>query len=116
VLGSTGGGRDGWKRPVLGKIADEYCSEIIITNEDPYDEDPIKIINEVASGVTSHTPIIIIDRREAIAKAISLANTGDVVLITGKGTDPYIMGPNGSKQVWDDASVAKEELEKVIIK
>jgi UDP-N-acetylmuramoyl-L-alanyl-D-glutamate--2,6-diaminopimelate ligase len=113
VLGSTGGGRDSWKRPVLGKIADEYCSEIIITNEDPYDEDPMKIISEVASGVTKHTPIIILDRREAIAKAFSLANAGDVVLITGKGTDPYIMGPNGTKMEWDDATVAKEELEKM---
>ncbi len=113
VLGSTGGGRDSWKRPVLGSIADEYCDEIIITNEDPYDEDPLKIINEVASGVTRHTPVIILDRREAIAKALSLAKTGDTVLITGKGTDPYIMGPNGTKIPWDDAEVAKEELEKL---
>lgn len=114
VLGSTGGGRDGWKRPVLGKIADEYCQEIIITNEDPYDEDPEKIMNEVASGVTSHTPLLIIDRREAITKAISMANEGDTVLITGKGTDPYIMGPHGTKEVWDDAQVVREELEKII--
>lgn len=116
VLGSTGGGRDSWKRPVLGKIADEYCSEIIITNEDPYDEDPMKIIHEVASGVTTHTPIIILDRREAIAHALSLANTGDTVLISGKGTDPYIMGPNGTKIPWDDATVAREELEKLKVK
>lgn len=114
VLGSTGGGRDSWKRPVLGKIADECCDEIIITNEDPYDEEPIKIINEVASGVTAHTPMIILDRREAIAKAISLARTGDTVLITGKGTDPYIMGASGTKIPWDDATVAKEELEKLL--
>jgi UDP-N-acetylmuramoyl-L-alanyl-D-glutamate--2,6-diaminopimelate ligase len=113
VLGSTGGGRDEWKRPVLGKIADEYCEEIIITNEDPYDEDPMKIIEEVASGVKSHTPLIILDRREAITQAIKLAHTGDVVLITGKGTDPYIMGPNGTKEEWDDARVAREELEKI---
>jgi UDP-N-acetylmuramoyl-L-alanyl-D-glutamate--2,6-diaminopimelate ligase len=113
VLGSTGGGRDAWKRPVLGKIADEYCDEIIVTNEDPYDEDPMKIINEVASGVASHTPTIILDRREAIAKALSLARTGDTVLISGKGTDPYIMGPNGTKIPWDDATVAREELEKL---
>ena len=113
VLGSTGGGRDSWKRPVLGKIADEYCDEIIITNEDPYDEDPMKIINEVASGVTRHTPHIILDRREAIAKAFSLAQPGDTVLISGKGTDPYIMGPQGSKIPWDDATVAREELEKL---
>lgn len=114
VLGSTGGGRDSWKRPVLGKIADEYCDEIIITNEDPYDEDPIKIIEEVAKGVTTHTPTIILDRREAIAHALSLARTGDTVFITGKGTDPYIMGPHGTKEVWDDATVAKEELEKIL--
>lgn len=115
VLGSTGGGRDAWKRPVLGKIADEYCNEIIITNEDPYDEDPMKIITEVASGVTRHTPIIILDRREAIHHAFTLARTGDTVLITGKGTDPYIMGANGSKEAWDDAQVAREELSKIVI-
>ncbi len=113
VLGSTGGGRDSWKRPVLGKIADEYCDEIIITDEDPYDELPMKIINEVASGVTQHTPIIIINRREAIRKALELARINDTVLITGKGTDPYIMGPHGTKEVWDDATVVREELEKM---
>lgn len=113
VLGSTGGGRDSWKRPVLGKIADEYCDEIIITNEDPYDEDPLKIINEVASGMTHHTPHIIVDRREAIRKACDFARAGDTVLITGKGTDPYIMGPHGTKEVWDDAEVAREELQKI---
>ena len=113
VLGSTGGGRDSWKRPVLGKIADEFCDEIILTDEDPYDEDPTKIINEVAAGITNHTPTIILDRREAIAHALSLARTRDTVLITGKGTDPYIMGPNGTKVPWDDATVAHEELEKL---
>ena len=116
VLGSTGGGRDSWKRPVLGKIADEYCDEIIITNEDPYDEDPLKIINEVAHGVARHTPHIIINRREAIAYAISVAHVNDTVLITGKGTDPYIMGPHGTKEVWDDAEVAREELQKILNK
>ncbi len=113
VLGSTGGGRDVWKRPVLGKIADEYADSIIITNEDPYDEDPQKIIDEVASGVTRHTPIKILDRREAIRHALSIAQPGDVVLITGKGTDPYIMGPNGTKGAWDDATVAREEIKKI---
>ena len=114
VLGSTGGGRDTWKRPVLGKIADEHCSEIIITNEDPYDEDPMKIVSEVARGVLNHTPIIILDRREAIHHALTLAQEGDVVLITGKGTDPYIMGPHGTKEIWDDATVAREELQKIV--
>jgi UDP-N-acetylmuramoyl-L-alanyl-D-glutamate--2,6-diaminopimelate ligase len=116
VLGSTGGGRDAWKRPVLGKIADDYCDEIIITNEDPYDEDPMKIISEVASGVTHHTPQIIINRRDAIRTACELAREGDTVLISGKGTDPYIMGPHGTKEAWDDATVAREELEKLLQK
>jgi len=113
VLGSTGGGRDTWKRPVLGAISDEYCDEIIVTNEDPYDEDPMKIISEVASGVKRHTPLCILDRREAIHHALTLARENDTVLITGKGTDPYIMGPNGTKELWDDATVTREELEKM---
>lgn len=115
VLGSTGGGRDSWKRPVLGKIADEFCNEIIITNEDPYDEDPQKIIDEVASGVTNHTPIKILNRREAINHALTIATPGDVVLITGKGTDPYIMGPNNTKIEWDDATIVREELAKLVL-
>ncbi len=114
VLGGTGGGRDSWKRPVLGKIADEHCDEIIITDEDPYDEDPIKIMNEVAGGVKNHTPTIISDRREAIAKALSIAKQGDTVLITGKGTDPYIMSAHGTKIPWDDAEVARDELKKLL--
>lgn len=113
ILGSTGGGRDTWKRPVLGQIADEYCDEIIVTNEDPYDEDPMTIIKEVASGVTTHTPVLILNRREAIAYAISHAQKGDIILISGKGTDPYIMGPKGTKEVWDDAEVVREELRKI---
>jgi UDP-N-acetylmuramoyl-L-alanyl-D-glutamate--2,6-diaminopimelate ligase len=110
VLGGTGGGRDAWKRPVMGALADNYAKEVIVTDEDPYDENPRKIMDEVASGVTKHAPIIMEDRRKAIAHAISIAQPGDVVLITGKGTDPYIMRAQGEKEVWDDASVAREEL------
>lgn len=110
VLGGTGGGRDTWKRRVMGAIADEYCEEIILTNEDPYDEDPEKIVAEIKEGITKHSVKVIMDRREAIRDAIHSAKKYDVVLITGKGTDPYIMGPNGTKEVWDDATVAREEL------
>lgn len=113
VLGGTGGGRDTWKRSEMGKIADKYCQEIILTNEDPYDENPDQIVSHVAQGVQNKEPKIIMDRREAIAEAIKLAKTGDNVLITGKGTDPYIMGPDGTKIPWSDAKVASEELKKV---
>ncbi len=114
VLGSTGGGRDAWKRPIMGEVADKYCAEIILTNEDPYDENPLQIIKAVQSGIKNKAVEIIFDRREAIHKAISLAGKGDAVIITGKGTDPYIMGPNGQKTPWDDVRVAKEELKSLI--
>lgn len=114
VLGNTGGGRDAWKRSEMGRIADEYCDKIILTNEDPYDEDPATIIEAMARGVKRHTPEIIMDRREAIRAALRAARAGDTVLITGKGTDPYIMGPRGAKVPWDDREVAREELYRLL--
>lgn len=123
ILGNTGGGRDQWKRKVMAETADSYCSEIILTNEDPYDEDPMKIINDMKVGIKNKPLKVILDRREAIAFAISTAKTksaeGDrkvAVLITGKGTDPYIMEANGKKTPWDDASVVREELSKLGVK
>ncbi|HEX8591603.1 MAG TPA: UDP-N-acetylmuramyl-tripeptide synthetase [Candidatus Paceibacterota bacterium] len=112
VLGNTGGGRDTWKRPEMGRIADEACDEVILTNEDPYDEDPHSVVRAMADGM-KREPHIIMDRRAAIATAITLARPGDSVLITGKGTDPYIMGPNDTKTPWSDAAVAREELKKL---
>lgn len=114
ILGNTGGGRDTWKRPEMAKIADNYCDHIILTNEDPYDEDPRKIVDEMKVAIKNKPVEIIMDRREAIAKAISLAKEGDAVLITGKGTDPYIMEANGNKIPWSDAKVAEEELKKML--
>lgn len=116
VLGGTGGGRDTWKRPAMGAVADAHCDEIILTDEDPYDEDPMKIINEIKAGIKENAVDIIIDRRLAIAEGIRRAHTGDAVIITGKGTDPYIMGANGLKTPWDDASIAREELVKFLNK
>ena len=113
VLGNTGGGRDKWKRPEMGKIADTYCDEIILTNEDPYDEDPREILADMEKGFSKHKPEIILDRREAIAAALGKAAANSIVLITGKGTDPFIMGPNGSKILWDDANMVREELKKL---
>ena len=124
VLGNTGGGRDKWKRKEMAKIADEYCSRIILTNEDPYDEDPRSIVDEMKKEIKETPCDIIMDRRNAIFSALNKAATlrqaqgasnqhKIAVLITGKGTDPYIMGPNGSRLEWDDATVAREELKKL---
>ncbi|MBI2482306.1 MAG: UDP-N-acetylmuramyl-tripeptide synthetase [Candidatus Vogelbacteria bacterium] len=110
VLGATGGGRDTWKRPVMGEVAGRYCDSIILTDDDSYDEDPEKIVKEVAAGITNQNYQIIIDRRQAIKTALHEAKTGDTVLITGKGTDAYLMGPHGTKMPWSDAAITREEL------
>ncbi len=112
VFGSAGGGRDKWKRPELGKIASQYSDQIFITNEDPYDEDPLAIANEILTGCDKNKADIILDRREAIARALSLAQTGDVVLILGKGTEQAMM-IGGKKIEWDDRAVTREELRKL---
>lgn len=112
VLGNTGGGRDGWKRPEMARIAEEYCETVILTNEDPYDEDPQQIVDQMAEGMQKK-PIIILDRREAIKTALDNVQHNGIVLITGKGTDPYIMGPNGSKQEWSDVTVARELIQEM---
>ena len=110
VLGNTGGGRDTWKRPEMGRIADESCEKVILTNEDPYDEDPRAIVEAMAKGM-KRTPEIIMDRRAAIRAALRAARPGDAVLVSGKGTDPYIMEAHSKKTPWSDARVVREELE-----
>ena len=113
VFGSTGGGRDAWKRPEMGAVADKYCDEIILTDDDSYDEDPQKIVEEIAKGIVKNKPTLLVDRRVAIRTALEKARPGDTVLIIGKGTDPYLMGPKGSKIPWSDADIAREEIEKL---
>jgi len=111
VLGNTGGGRDTWKRPEMAHIAEQYCDQIILTNEDPYDEEPRKIIDEMIKGIEDKTKVdVIMDRRMAIRTALEEAEDGGYVIISGKGTDPYIMGPHNTRQPWSDAEVVQKEL------
>ena len=107
VLGSCGGGRDKWKRPVLGEIAKKYCKEVIITNEDPYDENPEEIINQVAEKAGKKAKKIL-DRKEAIKEAIKIAGENGTVVITGKGSEPWMCLENGRKISWDDREIVKE--------
>lgn len=110
VLGSMGGSRDSWNRPVKGALAEKYCDEIILTNEDPCDDDPMKIIQDIASGIRAKTPRIIVDRTAAIKEALSLAREGDAVLLTGKGTDPWMYVKGGTVS-WNEAELARSLLE-----
>jgi UDP-N-acetylmuramoyl-L-alanyl-D-glutamate--2,6-diaminopimelate ligase len=113
VFGSCGGGRDIARRPVLGKIVGANADVAIITNEDPYDDDPSIIIEQVAVGAEQAGMKLnddlfkILDRREAIKKAIYLADEGDIVLITGKGSEQAICVANGNKIPWDDRTIVR---------
>lgn len=118
ILGSAGGGRDKWKRPMMGRVAAKYCDEIILTDEDPYDEDPREIVEQVKSGIAEagynkDSILEIMDRREAIALALRSANKGDVVVSTGKGSESWIHKAKGEKIAWDERKVFEEELTKI---
>lgn len=121
VLGSAGGGRDIARRPKLGQIAGQSADYVIVTNEDPYDDDPRLIIDQVAVGaehagkIHGKTLLTILDRREAIAKALSLAKKDDIVLITGKGSEQAICLAAGRQMPWDDRQVTRQELAKLAI-
>ena len=120
ILGSTGGGRDRNRRPILGRIAAENADIVTVTNEDPYDDDPIQIIDEVADGAIKAGKILnqnlfkVLDRREAIKHAlITLAKKDDLVLVTGKGSEQYMCVANGRKIPWDDRQMIRERLKKI---
>jgi len=116
ILGSCGGGRDTWKRSPMGKVAGQMNDYVIITDEDPYDENPQSIIDEVFSGVLEAGKIEnqnawrITSRREAFQKAIDLAQKEDIIIITGKGSETSIMRRNGFKENWNDT----EEILKLL--
>ncbi len=116
VLGSAGGGRDRARRPILGRLAGENADIVIVTNEDPYDEDPEAIIAQVAAGAEKagkkpgEKLFKITDRREAIRKALTLAEKDDMVLFTGKGAEQYICASNGRKIPWDEREVVRQEI------
>ena len=116
VLGAVGGGRDKAKRPKLGALASKYAKYVIITNEDPYDDDPMEIINQVEKGVKddpnrqiNKNYWKILDRRQAIKKAVELAQPNDIIALTGKGCEEVMATSNGFIP-WDDRRVVRDIL------
>ena len=114
VFGSAGGGRDVWKRPVMGQIAAKYCDQIILTNEDPFNEEPVEILHQIAEGIKgsglNKKYKIIISRQEAIRAAIKMASKGDVIIITGKGSELYIRIARGKKIPWNEKEIVQKIL------
>jgi UDP-N-acetylmuramoyl-L-alanyl-D-glutamate--2,6-diaminopimelate ligase len=111
-----GGDRDRTKRPLMGAVAGRLSDLIVITSDNPRSEDPARIIEEVRRGITPDTRrdsgqrlLTIVDRRDAIAKAIELARPGDLVLVAGKGHEKYqVIGDRVLP--FDDVAVAREAL------
>lgn len=118
IVGSAGGGRDVARRKTLGEMAAQQDDIVIVTNEDPYDEDPMQIVNDVADAAGSNGKMDgvdlyrILDRQEAIDFAVKIAEPGDLVLITGKGSEPVMAVANGKKIPWDDREAVRRALNK----
>ncbi|MBA3537954.1 MAG: UDP-N-acetylmuramoyl-L-alanyl-D-glutamate--2,6-diaminopimelate ligase [Tatlockia sp.] len=90
VVFGCGGDRDKTKRPMMGKIASSYADIVIITSDNPRSEDPLTIIDEIEAGISSKFNLYKIpDREQAIARALSLADKDDIVLVAGKGHEDY---------------------------
>jgi UDP-N-acetylmuramoyl-L-alanyl-D-glutamate--2,6-diaminopimelate ligase len=114
-----GGDRDRGKRPRMGRAAVEYSDVVVLTSDNPRTEDPMAILREVETGVREalqarpHVAYhLIADRREAIGTAVRLAQTGDIVLIAGKGHEDYQI--LGTKKVhFDDREVAREAIQQL---
>ncbi len=119
LLGAEGGGRDKAKRPIMGEISAKMADYVVVSNVDPYEDDPKEIIEDIGRSSINYGKVkdknlfLIEDRREGIAKALSLAVKDDIVLITGKGAEQSIV-IYGKKYEWDDRVVVKEELKKLI--
>ena len=113
VFGACGD-RDKGKRKHLGEIASKMCDTCIITDEECYTEDPASIRRMILEGTSSGTATIyeIADRRSAIARSIELAKEGDIILVTGMGSETSMV--IGNKKIpWSDRQVIQEELSKV---
>ncbi len=104
-----GGDRDRGKRPLMGRVAAALADTVVVTSDNPRSEDPEAIIAQVAAGAPQPVEAIV-DRREAIARALESAREGDVVIIAGKGHEQGQELAGGVKVPFDDVAVAREAL------
>lgn len=113
TLVGCGGNRDRSKRPVMAKIACSLSDRVIFTSDNPRDEDPMAIIQEMEAGINPidhKKTLTLADRKAAIKAACSLAKKGDIILIAGKGHETY-QEIKGVKHPFDDKKIVKEFLE-----
>lgn len=104
-----GGDRDRGKRPLMGEIASRLSDYVIITSDNPRSEDPLRIMEEIESGIRGKNYLTVPDRREAIAIAVERAEAGDIVLIAGKGHEDY-QEIAGTRYRFSDGDAAREAI------
>lgn len=106
VFGAAGGGRDKWKRPVLGKLSEMYTDFTILTEENSFDDSTEKILNDILLGFSNKDRVeVISNRKKAIRKGLSMVKKDTLLLVTGKGCETVIMGPYGRKIPHNDKEV-----------
>lgn len=109
VIFGAGGERDKAKRPIMGAIAAEYASLVVVTSDNPRTEQPEQIIEDICAGIPEekqHTVIRELDREQAIKKAYNLSHPGSVLVLLGKGTDEYqIVGT--TKTFFSEAAIVQ---------
>jgi UDP-N-acetylmuramoyl-L-alanyl-D-glutamate--2,6-diaminopimelate ligase len=111
----AGGDRDRGKRPLMGAIGAREADIAVVTSDNPRSEDPDAIIAEIVAGIEDRSGVEVeADRREAIARAIALAEPGDVLVIAGKGHEQGLEFADGRKEPFDDVTVAREALRAVL--
>jgi len=111
-----GGNRDKGKRPSMGRVVSDLSDYTYITSDNPRFEDPLKIIESISAGVKKGTYEIIVDRKEALEKAVNnFNNNTDVLLIAGKGHETY-QEINGRKYYFNDRDILKDIIRKKFIK
>ncbi len=107
----AGGNRDREKRVYMGRVANRFAKKIYLTNDNPRNENPIDIINDVAQGINNKEKLqIVTDRREAIGLALDELKEGEILMILGKGDEEYIE-LSDKKIPFDDRAVVREILE-----
>jgi UDP-N-acetylmuramoyl-L-alanyl-D-glutamate--2,6-diaminopimelate ligase len=106
-----GGDRDTGKRPMMGRVAEALADRIYLTSDNPRSESPRQIIDQIAAGMKSADRVVVEpDRRQAITAALRAAAAGDVVVLAGKGDEPYQILDAGEVVPFDDRDVARQVL------
>lgn len=117
LFGAEGGGRDPQKRKDMALLADTYADTIILSNVDPYKDDPETIIQDIAKHIThkkqNENLFLITDRKEGIHKAFTLAKENDIVCICGKGAEKTMV-INGCTIPWDERQIVRDVLREVL--